>query len=385
MRIAAQAWWVGACHRVCAACLLCMGTLTYAPDSLALQAAASSSPDALARSAAADPHALYQALNALRADAAHVYTVEELNLRRDIINLRLMDGKLAFLEALDGRVTGAVFTGRGHIFATPRDRTERQSLAQFLGVPILDQSFSRAYLRFTDSTASEIRRELETSGAAQESDPQFAESWDPVIANLNPWHSLRIMSDLLSTAPLPYFYAGIDTESVGPFDVLVDSRRDEQVLIGQPRFAAGKRFYDTWASFRALEAPKTSIEIFTPADYRVDTIIAEDLSLEGKTSLHVKTSRAGDRILPLELSRNLAVQEVTLENGQPLAYFQNEDLSRRDILSQGNDSLLVVLPAPATSGEEFRVEVKYRGSVISDAGNGVEFVGEHGTWYAHVG
>ena len=28
--------------------------------------------------------------------------------------------------------------------------------------------------------------------------------------------------------------------------------------------------------------------------------------------------------------------------------------------------------------------MKYRGSVISDAGNGVEFVGEHGTWYAHT-
>src|SRR5271155_1405494 len=123
MRIVRQAWWVGACHGVCAACLLCLGALTYAPKSLALQAAASSSPSAAARGAAADPHALYQALNALRADAAHVYTVEELNLRRDIINLRLMDGKLAFLEALDGRVTGAVFTGHGHVFATPRDRT----------------------------------------------------------------------------------------------------------------------------------------------------------------------------------------------------------------------------------------------------------------------
>jgi peptidase M1-like protein len=384
MRIVSQAKWAASFFALSAACLLCMGTFAFFPRSVALEAAARPQ-SAVEHGVAADPRALYAALNNLRTDSAHVYAVEELNLRRDIVNLRLMDGKLAFLEALDGRVTGAVFTGHGHIFATPHDRGERQSLAQFLGVPILDQSFSRAYLRFTDDTASEIKQQLQSSGAAQAGDPAFAESWEPVIANLNPWHSLRIMFDWLSTDPLPYFYAGIGGESVGPFDVLVDGRREEQVLLGQPRFAPGERYYDTWASFPAVGASKTPVKTFSPADYRVDTVIAEDLSLEGKTTLHLKSDRAGERVLPLELSRNLAVEQVKLEDGRPLAYFQNEDLSRRDILSRGNDSLLVVLPAQAKSDEEFRVEVKYRGSVISDAGNGVEFVGEHGTWYAHLG
>ena len=370
---------------VSAACLLLWGVLTLPSQSHASQAATSGARINFTQRAAADPRALYKALNDLRADSGHVYAVEELNLRRDIVNLRLMDGKLAFLQALDGRVTGAVFTGHGHIFATPHDRGERQSLAQFLGVPILDQSFSRAYLRFTDDTGSEIQKQLESSHAAQAIDPDFTQSWEPVIANLNPWHSLRVMFDWLSTNPLPYFYAGIGSELVGPFDVLVDGRRDEQVLLGQPRFTGGSRFYDTWASFRAVDAPKTPARNFSPAGYRVDTVIADDLSLDGKTTLRVKTDRAGERVLPLELSRNLSVEAVKLENGQPLAFFQNEDLSRRDVLSQGNDSVFVVLPAPATPGEEFRVEVQYHGSVISDAGNGVEFVSEHGTWYAHIG
>jgi hypothetical protein len=334
---------------------------------------------------AADPHTLYQTLNELRPDTTHVYIVQELNLRRDIVNIRLLDGKLAFLNALDGRVTGAVFTGRGHIFATPHDRGERQSLARFLGVPLLDQAFARAYFRFTDESAAEIKQQLVSSQAAAASDPQFGESWETVVTNLNPWHSLRIMFDLLSTDAQPYFYAGIGSENAGPFDVLVDNRRDEQVLIGQPRFVNGARFYDTWASFRSVDAPKTRIEEFAPLDYRVETTIADDLSLEGKTTLHIRNVRAGEQVVALELSRNLTVQEVRLVDGRPLVYFQNEDMSRHDILRQGNDSLLVVLPSGAKSGEEFRMEVKYRGSVISQAGNGVEFVGEHGTWYAHIG
>src|SRR5271167_1470949 len=60
-------------------------------------------------------------------------------------------------------------------------------------------------------------------------------------------------------------------------------------------------------------------------------------------------------------------------------------MSRHDILQRGNDALLAVLPAPAKADEEFRLQVKYRGNVISNAGNEVEFVGEHGTWYPHVG
>src|ERR1700730_1180974 len=92
----------------------------------ALQAVSSCARISATQDLAGDPRALYLALNELRPDSAHVYTVKELNLRRDIINLRLRDGKLAFLQALDGRITGAVFTGNGHIFATPHDRGERQ-------------------------------------------------------------------------------------------------------------------------------------------------------------------------------------------------------------------------------------------------------------------
>jgi hypothetical protein len=375
----------GSLRAFCAAWVAYAVMAAGTPECLALQSVVDGAKSSATQGATAGPRALYQALNELRPDTTHVYAVKELNLRRDIINLRFTDGKLAFLQDLGGRVTGAVFTGHGHIFATPHDRGERQSLAGFLGVPLLDQTFGRAYLRFTDDTAAEIGQQLKASDATSANDPEFAASWESIVVNLNPWHSIRIMFDLLSTDPQPYFYAGVGSENVGPFDALVDNRRDEQVLFGQPRFVNGGRYYDTWASFRSLDAPATRIEEFAPVDYRVETTIADDLSLEGKTNLHIRTLRAGERIVPLELSRNLSVEDVKLSDGRPLVYFQNEDLSRRDILRQGNDSLLVVLPAGAKSGEEFQMEIRYRGSVISEAGNGVEFVGERGTWYGHMG
>lgn len=382
MRLDAKNFWRGLLAATVAAFAL---ALAFAPISFARQRVPNASGATSGQIPASDPRALYQALNALQPDGEHVYTVHELNLRRDVVNVRLIDGKLAFLQPLGGHMTGAVFTGRGHIFATPRDPGERQSIAQFLGVPMVGQDFSRAYLRFTDETAVEIQEQLSSPEGIEASDPGFAESWGPLVSSLNPWHSLRIMFDLLSASPLPYFYIGVENEHIGAFDVLVDARRDEQVLVGQPRFENGVRFYDTWASFKALDAPKTPIEMFTPMDYEVNTRITNDLSLEGRTVLHLKTVRAGERIVLLELSRNLIVEEVKLENGPPLVFFQNEDMSRHDILERGNDALLAVLPSPSTAGEEIRLEVKYRGNVISNAGNDVEFVGAHGTWYAHVG
>jgi hypothetical protein len=331
-----------------------------------------------------EPRALYQALNALRPDSVHVYEVKGLNLRRDAVSLTLAEGKLAFFQPLGGRITGAVFLGRGHVIATPRDSGERRSLARFLNVPILDQTFSRAYLRFDDDTASELQRLLQNASATSASDKEFTDSWGPMTANMNPWHSLRLLVDWLSTNPLPYFYAALAGDAEGPFDVLVDQRRDEQVFLGQPRRENGALFYDIWASFRGQDAGAAPADAFAPVDYRVDTTIADDLSLEGKTVLHLKGLRAGERVVPLELSRSLAVEGIKGTNGQPLVYFQNEEMSRRQILSRGNDTVYVVLSTPALAGEEFPLEVSYHGNVITDAGNGVEFVGERGTWYAHL-
>ena len=126
-----------------------------------------------AKGAAQSPHEIFQALNALRVDTAQIYTVNELHLRRGSVNLIFSDGVLGFLQAYDGRVTGIVFSGRGHVNANPRDSAEKRSLAHFLGVPLLDQNFSRAYMRFDDDSASEILEQLTTVERASDQCRRF--------------------------------------------------------------------------------------------------------------------------------------------------------------------------------------------------------------------
>ena len=185
--------------------LLAADFIGAAPRSTASQTAppqSAASPDS-SPAAPTDPRALYDALNALRPEGAHVYTVKDLTLRRDVVSFTFTQGKLAFLEPLGGRITGAVFSGRGHVIATPHERGERRSLAQFIGVPILDQPFSDVYIRFSDDTAAELQRQLTQEEDEPSSDPAFNAHWDPLVAGLAPTHSLRILMDWLAADPIP--------------------------------------------------------------------------------------------------------------------------------------------------------------------------------------
>jgi len=84
----------------------------------------------------------------------HVY------LRRDALRLHLQHGTLVFFEPVAGRITGAVFEGAGEALLVPPSREERHQLTKFTGSPILAESFSSAYLRFTDDTYTELHRQI---------------------------------------------------------------------------------------------------------------------------------------------------------------------------------------------------------------------------------
>ena len=325
---------------------------------------------------------LYEELNALRVDRTQVYHVRELALRRDAVRLVFIDGALGLLEPFHGRVLGAVFTGNARILATPRDPAEKRSLARFLGTPLLDTPVSRVYLRFTDGTAEQIENFLRAAGAKPVENAEFLSDWNSALPNLNPGNSLRTLQDLDSPSSLPFFQAVLVDSQHGVFEVSVDDRRAEQVMMGQVRYRDGRRYYDLWAMFPREEGAGHP-DAAMPARYEIETTVQEDLGIRGETKLEMRAVRDGERILPLSLSRELRVQSVTDGSGQPLDFFQNEDLSGKEVLQRGDDLFYVVLREPTKSGETIHWDVKYSGQVITDAGNGVYYVGERGAWYPH--
>ena len=333
------------------------------------------------------PHELYDAINALRVDSAAVYHIAPANrieLRRGDAVLSFEEGRLAFFSPLDGRINGAVFSGRGHALAIPRDPVEKQQMGHFLGAPVLDQGFVTAYIRFTDATADELLRQFRAAHLAPQSDFAFAGQWDPVVTRLNPTHTLRILFDLISTAPKPYFYAALDGVTTGLFDVILDARRNEQLLLGQFHAAGGKTYYDIWTSHLVPGFPARS-PAFRGLHYSIQTSILPDNSLEGAASVRLRALSGVERILVFQLSHALTADKVTDEQGGALPFFQNEGMSLQERSTRGNDYLYVVLPEAPAQNREFTLQFHYRGNVIQDAGNGVLFVGARESWYPHSG
>lgn len=330
-----------------------------------------------------DSQQLYQSLASLQLDSSKIYGVHNLSIRRDGVEFILEDGKLSFLQPVDGRITGAVFSGRGRVFAVPPDPAERASLARYLKVPLIDADFGQAYLRFDALTESRIEQQITEQKAAAKNDADFGAAWAPVISGLNIDSTPRVFEGLLSSKPAAYLYAALSSTQFGSFDVVVDESRLETVLIGQPRRAIGEDFFNVWTSYKAVNAPVPSEDFAAISDDQ-DTTIAEDLALTADAVLKLRCLIGGERVLNLELSRFLKVQSVTDAQGKPLTFFQNEDIRRQDIARRGNDALYVVLPQKTTDGALYELHVKYQGTVIEDDGNNVYYVGARGSWYPHL-
>jgi peptidase M1-like protein len=333
------------------------------------------------------PHELYDAITALTLDPTNIFhlaAADRIELRRGDAFISFEDGTLAFFSPLDDRVTGAVFAGRGHVLAAPRDPVEKQQMGRFLGAPVLDESFATAYLRFTDETAQELLAQFRARNLAAQANTSFLSAWEPVLTRLNPAYSLRILFDYVSPQHVPAFYASLEGASTGLFDVILDGHREEQFLLGQTVKNTAGTFYDVWESRHLPELPARPIA-FRALQYSLETSILPDNALDATAVIRLRAEAGAHRVLVFQLSRALTVDRVTGENGEPLAFFQNEGMSLQERSSRGTDYLYVVLGSPPPQSAEFALRFHYRGHVIEDAGNGVLFVGARESWYPHLG
>src|SRR5215467_7510988 len=333
------------------------------------------------------PRELLAALNSLQLDWQHVYTVtskDRVVLRKGDAVLSLQDGKIAFFEPFDGRVTGFAFTGIGHVLCLPRDSVEKQQLARFLGAPVLDQQFLSAYVRFTDDTGQELLEELQRAGLTSAADDHFRAMWQASLERLNVSHSMRVLVEKLSPSVPHFFHAGLDGSVTGPFDILFDPTRSDNFILGQLRTVEGATFYDVWACY-PLPGINPPPAPFDAVRYRIDTVIHADNSLDGSAAIGFHAQAGSQAFLAVQLSRSLKVAGVTAEKGEELPFFQNQGLTQQEINLRGQDTLVVFLPKAPAPGSNFTVNFRYAGNVIEDAGNGVLFVGARESWYPHFG
>jgi hypothetical protein len=377
--------------------------------------------------------ALYRRLGSVGLDPVQVYRIRDASIEREDLHISLNDGVIAFTQAIDGHITGAMFEGDGEILLSPPDRVERWSLSQFTGAAILEERFGSAYLRFNDETFAELKPMLHPLRAqAEEAEDdssgelnsgrqikltpesmaqEFIAKWDPSARRLAQIGVLRLLMTFVDAGSLTgewrperadrYLFIRVGGERLGVFHAYYDGLSSEQITVSQTRSNGATAYYDVWTSFparssraRIQDAATATVRTQAAAEAWVDPIriprytinarIIPPSELQADASLDLETSEPGHRILTFELSRSLSVKEVTLD-GHRLEFVQNEPIPGSELSRRGNDDLAVILPEPLPPHKRVRLHFVYEGEVLSDAGGGLMYVGARGIWYPNRG
>lgn len=118
--------------------------------------------------------------------------------------------------------------------------------------------------------------------------------------------------------------------------------------------------------------------------YQIETRIQSDNTLEGHAEVQMESQSGADRLLVFLLSSHLEVSEVRDEGGRKLDVFRGQTVDESGS-TVGADWIAVALPAPRPLHSKFKLSFTYQGSVISNVGNGVLYVGAHADWYPNRG
>ncbi|HTV64124.1 MAG TPA: M1 family aminopeptidase [Bryocella sp.] len=348
---------------------------------------------------------MYRALKSVGLDPQRVFKIRDADLDREDVHLSFNDGTIAFTQAVDGRITGAYFEGDGEVLVRPPDRMERASLGLFINAGVLEEKFTSAYIRFNDDTANELTPFLRPPEDAMD----FVARNDNTARTLAESDAMRLCISFTSpppsasgdAAPVPdrLLHARVAGEHYGVFDVFFDTRSPEQIVVGNASTHENDTYYDLWMSFPMRSLRKTTLSdtrfggpsgplwtphVLTIGKYTIHATLDAARTLTADATLDVDVKDGGTRIVLFELSRYLQVKQVEYQ-GQSLEFLQNEAVEGSELQRRGNDTVAVVFPAPLQPGAHFKLRFSYSGSVLSDAGGGLLYVGARGTWYPNRG
>jgi hypothetical protein len=360
--------------------------------------------------------ALYLQLSQVTLDPARVYHVREASLDRSAIHITLEDGTIAFTQDVMGRVTGAFFEGDGEVLLAPPNEVERKSMSLFTGMAILEEHFETAYFRFNDDVMTELRPGLRTPENAQE----FATRWGDTARNLAQQDALRLLVSFSQKLPAAngnsgvmgteanqaggsndrMLHARVQGTQLGVFDIYFDSLVGESIQAGQARNAEnGVTYYDVWTSFApaagaplsgknepAQQAKRDGVreDPIAIRHFAITCKVTPPKQIHAEARLQIEVKHDGARTLLFELSRFLQVESVEMD-GQPVEFLHNPAIEGTQLARRGNDLVAVILPEPARTGQKHELRFVYGGEVLAEAGSGLLYVGEHGTWYPNRG
>jgi carboxypeptidase family protein/peptidase M1-like protein len=313
-------------------------------------------------------------------------TVNELVIKRDRAIFTLKSGQIYFTPAIQDRVFGAVFIGKGELQLTPPTEVEKHTLSLFTHETSISEEFSKLVLHFTDKTFDQIKAspqvQMGTNGAqAEAAHDAYHENQDLLRKTLRDNIDLRKLVDLNNPQRPGFFTAFIDgsrfNKLVFQYDPLgIPSVSPEEVLL----WSYGETDGGLWTAFHRQEEYAAGTAS-SDEDHRIYDITHHDIdiaikgtTLSGTDTLTIKEMDNGARVLPFSLFSSLRVSHVRDEKGRDLDFIQEKKNEDADFA--------VIVPEPLEGGKTYKLTIEYGGDgALRSFGGGNYYLGPRATWY----
>ena len=313
----------------------------------------------------------YQALRNLTL-SGEVVGVSNVDLKRAAGTFHLHSGTVCFVAPVNGRVTGAVFTGEGNFVLDPPLDMERKSLKLLTKENEFSENFSQMVLRFTDTTYEELKSVGKPGAGGCDAGP-LKDSQHTMRHKLRDNLEARILEDLLSTQPGGLFVAfihGKHYDGQELYEIDPHEGRDQVSFLTYDENKSGE-----WASFPMTRTGKIGIgPPIQIGHQQLEATFEKSGNLIGKAKTEFTAQITGVRVVPFDLFHTLRVKSVKTEDGQTLSFIQEDKNEDADFV--------VILPKPLAAGEKFTVATEYEGKdAVSNEGAGNYFPIARDNWY----
>ena len=325
--------------------------------------------------------------------------VKDFTLKRDAGTFVFKSGAFHLLEPVNGKITGAVFTGDATFALKPPIEVERRYLSTLTKGQPFEEEFSGAVFRFTDGSEEEIKSAAAKDAPSAGGDPNglFSDIQQQLRKKLKENLDVRLLQDVMSSEPGGKFVAfikgkkysdkeifDVDPHGVVVYSPVVPLQPQSPFSLAPEEIALSlwdPNHEGIWAAFhysmehaagKANSAEQNAT--FAIEHQKLDTMIDRRAFLTGNAQTTVVALQNGVRVLSLRMFPTLRVASVTGEDHQQLSFIQEPKLEDADFA--------VILPKELHRGEKYTITTKYKGKdAVSDEGGGNYFPIARDDWY----
>ena len=148
--------------------------------------------------------------------------VANLTLKRDRVAMTFT-GTFYFAAPIDGRVTGAVFIGKGTMHAeVPPSSFEKANVRRLLKADAVASDFNSAVFRFTDDTYEALAATRQDGPATAEAQKMAAEFDPRTLKQTGANISSRLTLSILNNEKPGFFFASFKGGQLGEFNYVFD-------------------------------------------------------------------------------------------------------------------------------------------------------------------